>query len=88
MGKFFPQQSPSYVSPASVPQLSAHPNFHLPFPEQGEDLIQYTLRCAAALISPPQIEGEDEDTACEVVAEAVTALYPFILARWREHKRR
>ena len=74
------------LPPQPVPQLSAHPNFILPSPGNDEHIIQYTLRCAAALVSPPKIEGEDEETACEVVAEALMALYPFILKKWREQR--
>lgn len=88
MGKFFPEQSGEVYVPISerVPQLSAHPNFGLPFPKEGENLIKYTLRCAATLVSPPKLDGEDEETACEVVAEAIMGLYPHILARWQVYK--
>ena len=81
---FQPWSAQQQRSAMPVPQLSAHPNFELPFPQHGEDVIAYTLRCAAVLISPPKLDGEDEDTACEIVADAILNLYKPILARWQK----
>ena len=67
-----------------VPQLGRHPNFVLPDPQEDEDEFSYTLRCAATLISPPKLPGEDESTPCEVVAQAVYNLLGEIRAKWRE----
>ena len=77
MGKFVTPQQP-------VPQLTRHPNFQLPVPRKRESLVAYTLRCAAMLISPPKVVGEDEETPCEVIAHAVRKLAPAIQRRWRE----
>ena len=100
MGHFFiPRASKKRVAPKAIPavkkgrpkkpaphvsQLSAHPNWEMPQPEPQEDVIAYTLRCAALLISPPKIEGEDEDTSCEVVANAVKRLAEEVRRVWTE----
>ena len=70
-----------------VSQLYAHPNWEMPQPELHEDVITYTLRCAAMLISPPKIEGEDMDTPCEVVADAIRRLADEVRYRWMERKK-
>mgnify|MGYP001600844854 CR=1 FL=1 len=77
-----PKDTPHEEDTLSIPQLSAHPNFVPLSPQPGEDIIAFTLRCAATLISPTKIAGEDEDTPCEVVADAVKQLASFVKACW------
>jgi hypothetical protein len=52
-------------------------------PEPHEDVIGYALRCAAMLISPPKVDGEDEETPCDIVALAVGALADQVRQAWR-----
>lgn len=51
--------------------LSSHPNFQPPPPpsqETIEEIVRYTLEYAARLISPPKVDGEDEEIECDDVA--------------------
>ena len=82
MGKFAVEVPATRVPTIGVPQLSLHPNWEIPRPQLHEDVIAYTLRCAAMLISPPKIEGENEDTPCEVVADAVQLLADEVRYMW------
>ena len=96
MGQFLKAQSnfrsPNTQQPAAtrthsserIPQLSAHPNFELPLPKRYENIIVYTLRCAATLVSPPKLDAEDEDTPCEVVANAIMNLHAAVLSQWQK----
>lgn len=84
MGKFLVPTTP--VPQASVPQLSAHPNFNVPLPRPDEDIVAFTLRCAAHLVSPKKLDGEDEDTECTIVANALIGLAPLVRAQWARRK--
>lgn len=64
------------------PRLSMHPNYEQPMPKEGEDLVAYTLRCAAFLISPPQLPGESNEIECVDVAAQVLALAADIRRTW------
>ena len=54
----------------------------MPQPAFYEDVIAYTLRCAALLISPPKSEGEDAETPCDVVADAIQRLAVDVRRMW------
>ena len=55
--------------------LSEHPSFALPPTPAGAGEpgfkrgAEWGLKAAAAFISPPKVDGEDEEFACEDVAE-------------------
>ena len=56
------------------PQLSSHPNFKFPKFRKGESDSDYALRCAAALISPPQEPGESQEIECVDAARQILDL--------------
>lgn len=53
--------------------LSSHPNFRPPDAPPDvtiRSIVDYTLRYAANLVSPPQLEDEDDEIECiDVAAE-------------------
>lgn len=54
--------------------LMQHPNFTVPpFPKDGgaEAIIRWSLHAAASFVSPPKVDGEDEEFACEDVAKTL-----------------
>jgi len=67
-------------------QLKDHPNFELPAPRRGETSICYALRCAALLISPPKLEGENYTIACAEVARQIEALEAEVERLWQRRK--
>ncbi len=65
-------------------QLNEHPNFELPAPFPGETSIHYALRCAALLISPPKLEGENYSIRCVEVARQIADLEDDLEQLWQE----
>ena len=65
--------------------LRDHPNFVLPAPQKNETLVNFTLRCAAHLLSPPKIEGEDMEVSCQEAAQEIRALDSLIEKKWKAH---
>ena len=66
--------------------LSSHPNFRAPEPppineRQVRDIVNYTLKYVAELISPPKVNDEDEDRECNDVADEVKGVTDDILER-------
>ena len=65
-----------------------HPNFSMPaLPASSKDSpgtflagVEWALQAAANYVSPPKVDGEDEEFACEDLASAIRG--PF-----REHLR-
>jgi hypothetical protein len=68
-------------------KMMSHPNYAQPDPIQGETLIQYALRCAAHLVSPPQEEGESYDIECVNVAASILSIDRDIEARWNSYQK-
>lgn len=67
--------------------LKSHPNFKEQFPIDGETQIDFALRVAAHLISPPFEEGESTHIECIDLASAVRALAPELNDIWNKHKK-
>lgn len=66
--------------------LSGHPNFFPPtLPPINEreirDIVNYTLKYVAELISPPKINDEDEDRECNDVASEIRSVTDDILEK-------
>jgi hypothetical protein len=60
------------VKPATYELLKGHPNFR--FPELPnyfdlEDIVEFVLDSAANLVSPPKVDGENDEFSCESLAE-------------------
>jgi len=68
-------------------RMMSHPNYAQPDPIPGETLVQYTLRCAAHLVSPPQEEGESYDIECVNVAISILSIDGDIEARWNKYQK-
>lgn len=52
--------------------LKGHPNFSPPRPPDELSvaaIVRFTLDYAANLVSPPKVDGEDEERSCNDVAE-------------------
>ena len=45
--------------------------------------MEYTIRCIAHLVSPPQFAGEHYEIECTDMAEQILALQPQIEAAWQ-----
>lgn len=67
--------------------MKKHPNYQQQVPLPGETLVQFSLRWAAHLISPPQQAEESYDLECIDVAAAIQHLAPEIEAAWAAHTR-
>lgn len=61
----------------------AHPNYRQPRPRREETAVEYTIRCIAHLVSPPQFAGEHYEIECTDMAEQILALQPQIEAAWQ-----
>lgn len=64
--------------------LKSHPNFKEQAPIDGETQIDFALRVAAHLISPPFEEGESTHIECIDLASAVRALAPELNDIWNK----
>lgn len=67
--------------------LFDHPNWELSPPKAKETQIQYTLRCAAELLSPPKYDDEDEDIECTNAAFDIQKLEIKIKSAWKNRVR-
>lgn len=67
--------------------LRAHPNYQPPMSRVDESIVDFVLRCAADLVSPPQIEGESDFIECVSVAEEIRALAPAIKRELAERRK-
>lgn len=67
-----------------IDALKDHPNYLLPTPLKGETQIQFTLRCASHLVSPPQEPNESYDVECTVIRDGILALENDIAERWNK----
>jgi hypothetical protein len=67
--------------------LKSHPNFKEQIPIDGESQIDFALRVAAHLISPPFEEGESTHIECIDLAGAVRALAPELKDIWEKHQK-
>lgn len=68
--------------------LSAHLNFEIQEPRPGESEIAFALRCAAFLVSPPQVEGEDTTIECTEVAKQIVELEAAVRTAWDRYRLR
>lgn len=66
---------------ASLSRLAGHPNIRLPALPRGvadnpetQSAVRWALECAAAFVSPPKEDGEDEEFRCDDVAKALTGV--------------
>ena len=77
--------------------LRNHPNFTFPEPPElphiysgsmAEDVARYVVETIAAYVSPPKVDGEDDEMACVDVAGSLRQhLLPEILSKLRERER-
>lgn len=65
--------------------LKKHPNFKEQIPIDGETQIDFALRVAAHLISPPMEEDESTHIECIDLASAVRALAPELNDIWNKY---
>lgn len=76
--------------PLTYDALFLHPNFELPAlprTRRRDSLVAFVLESVARFVSPPKVEGEDEEFACEDIANAIrTQLKPKILSLLREKR--
>jgi hypothetical protein len=68
-------------------RLKSHPNFKEQVPLEGETQIEFALRSAAHLISPPMEDGESTHIECVDLALAVRALAPELNDIWSKHQK-
>ncbi len=66
--------------------LKSHPNYKEQIPIDGESQIDFALRVAAHLISPPFEDGESTHIECIDLASAVRALAPELNDIWNKHQ--
>ena len=57
-----------------VEEMESHPNWIRITPNKGESPIQFALRYAAMLISPPQEDGESYDLECVDIKAALLSI--------------
>lgn len=67
--------------------LKCHPNFKEQIPIDGETQIDFALRAAAHLISPPFVDGESTHIECIDLASAVRALSTELNDIWDKHQK-
>lgn len=64
--------------------LSQHPKYKEGDPYMFESSIDYALRSAAHLVSPPQLKGESNEIECVAVAKQIVELGPNLQKRWNK----
>ncbi|HWT01172.1 MAG TPA: hypothetical protein VN256_13065 [Pyrinomonadaceae bacterium] len=68
--------------------LRLHPNFEFPEPPETpfhDELVEFITETVARYLSPPKVEGENEEFACVDVASAIrNHLKPEILRKLHE----
>lgn len=67
-------------------KLKEHPNYTKQIPLENESQIDFALRVAAHLISPPQLVDESTHIECIDLAAAIQALAPELNKIWNDHK--
>lgn len=67
-------------------KLKEHPNYSKQIPLENETQIDFALRVAAHLISPPQENDESTHIECIDLAAAIQALAPELNKIWNDHK--
>jgi hypothetical protein len=72
-------------APAARPAtaLLQHPNFQLPPPPTSGDpaaLIQWACDSCATFVSPPKLDGENEEFRCDDIAAELRNLGPKLAA--------
>jgi hypothetical protein len=64
--------------------LATHVNYKQGEPFPYETQIEYALREAAHLLSPPMTEGESQEIECVEAAKQIRALAPKLQKLWDE----
>ena len=67
-------------------KLKEHPNYTKQVPLEGESQIDFALRVASHIISPPQESDESSHIECIDLAAAIQALAPELNKIWNDHK--
>lgn len=67
-------------------KLKEHPNYSKQIPIENETQIDFALRVAAHLISPPQEIDESTHIECIDLAAAIQALAPELNKIWSEQQ--
>lgn len=72
----------------SLLTLKSHPNFKELTPLKGEELLPFTLRYIAHLVSPPMYDGESNEMECIDISKAILSSESEILSIWVQSIRR
>jgi len=76
-GKYIPNE-------IRVIDLTTHVNYKHTDPVKGDSIIEYTLRCAAHLVSPPMEDDEDNEFKCTDIAVQILLLEEDIARKWKK----
>lgn len=69
-----------------IDALKNHPNYKDTYPYPHEDIISFTLRTCAHLVSPPQEPKESYEVECVDIRDAILALKDEIYERFYGNK--
>lgn len=67
-----------------VKQMREHPNYKLPTPLEHESQIEFALRCASNIVTPPQFEGESYEVECTTIRDGIISLVDEVTKKWEE----
>ena len=73
---------------AKIDALKKHPNYKDTYPYPDEDIISFTLRTCAHLVSPPQEERESYEVECVDIRDGILALKDEIQERFYKLRER
>lgn len=68
------------------PRMSDHPNYREQTPNEHESLIEFTLRYASHLVSPPMDKGESYECECIDVANEIMGLHQKVYNAWTNRR--
>lgn len=66
-------------------RLDSHPNYKQQTPRAGESLVEFTLRWAAHLVSPPKVDGESDENECTDIAQQILEIGSEVSAAWNAY---
>ena len=69
-----------------IDELKKHPNYKDTYPYPDEDIISFTLRTCAHLVSPPQEPGESYEVECLDIRDGILALKEEIKQRFNNNR--
>lgn len=86
MGVGYTRFSEAIKADEILQKLKEHPNYSKQIPIEGESQIEFALRVAAHVISPPQENDESTHIECVDLAAAIQALAPELNKVWNDYQ--